>query len=144
MTMVRMEIVLDVDKDVAKDSEFIEEFVSESLGGFGPIRRVARVMVLGDEVEKELVVSTRHMPSPLSEESEWYMNNFGDAETEYGYRFPIWSDVEEMLASGRFGEQEDIPEWFIDLVRYAERVGATFVNLDRDGLVVDGLREFDW
>jgi hypothetical protein len=87
------------------------------------------------EIDKILTLSTAHISEEtnriLTEDPDRFV--FSVRANEYGY----------FLSTAAVGQQTN-PEDIQAIMAFAVSHGCSYVNLDRDGSVVPGLKEYDW
>ena len=90
------------------------------------------------EINKELVLSTAHMP-------EWLTKEFDEYETEEGSLLEISFDPLPYGYRVYTGyDTFDYPKELIAPIKLALSLGCKWLVFDSDGPVVEGLQQWEW
>lgn len=100
---------------------------------------VAKAKSPADEIHKMLCLSTAHVSRETADDFE---NPVGMGtlpifyeKREYGWFVVVSKDVET---------DKDYPADIVEVLAYARARGCTWIMLDQDGPVIDGLRTWEW
>lgn len=87
---------------------------------------------MSPNIMRALDVANAHAPSPDA------IGKLPYRSSPHDYGWTVW------LGGGEDGEPDNVPEWFLAIVRVARRFDCVLVNFDQDAETLDALECFQW